>query len=101
MIPEIIEKPPSNVAEYVGAKPNDIREKFVKDLADLLKQDTFNIRTEPILIAWATEAIDKAKPKNYRIMMQRAPVNFGEPGDAFGIFFFERKAPSGAQVRNG
>ncbi len=87
----LIEKPPENVDHYVLAPRNDIREEFVRNLVGLLRQDVFHIRTDVIPLGWATDAAEEAKPKQYRMMMLQTPVNWGEPGTAYGIFYFKRQ----------
>ena len=86
---ELISKPPWNIGAYVESPENDIREKYVECLSLLLRQSVFHVKTTVVPIGWVEEAIKRAEPKQYRIMMQRAEVNFGEVGTAHGIFYFE------------
>jgi hypothetical protein len=86
----IIENAPKNWQDWVTAKPNDNREEYIRDLVGILKQDNFNVRTDDIPIEWATAALKQAPAGAYRLMMQRVPVNFGETGEAFGRFYFQR-----------
>jgi hypothetical protein len=87
----IIENPPKNFVDYVKVPGTDCREQFIKSLSGLFKQTPF-IYTESIPIGWAMDAVKFSKDgKHYSTKMQRVPVNFGEPGTAHGIFYFERQ----------
>ena len=85
----IIKKQPGNINDYVKVPPNNIREEYIRSLVVLLRQRTFNIQTDEIEIEWAETAAQEAPASGFRIMMQQVPVNFGEPGTAFGTFYFE------------
>jgi hypothetical protein len=88
---EFIEKPPENINDYFVLKYQDNHDDFVSKLITALQENTLNFTTGDIPIGWAMDAINFVKPKNYRIRIQRTPVNFGEIGTAYGIFYFERK----------
>jgi hypothetical protein len=88
----LIEKPPENDRDYVVASRNDIEDKFVMNLVRLLRQGTFDIKTDPIPIGWAQRAAEEAPATGYDIMMRQVPVNFGELGTAHGVFYFERQS---------
>jgi hypothetical protein len=93
---EIIENPPANAADYVMVPPTDNRDEFVRALIQLLKEETFNVSTDVIPVEWGV-AVEKAYKaiNSYKMMVARAPDNFGEPGTAkegFGRFYFERQS---------
>jgi hypothetical protein len=85
----IIDKPPTNPSDWVKTPPNDIQSEFVESLAGLLRERTFNVIAEEIPIGWAVEAAKEAPIEDYKVMMQRIPVNFGELGTARGTLYFE------------
>jgi hypothetical protein len=92
---KMIDEPPENHLDYVTAKPNDKEEQFVKDLVGLLRQHTFHIRADSILIDWAERAAKEAPADGYKVMMQQIPVNLDcRPSTAFGTFYFERHTVS-------
>jgi hypothetical protein len=84
-----IEHPPENAEEYVKVPPNDIREEFIRSVADLVNKDNPMICTDVIPLEWAVLAYQSTRLKNrYFVLIVRAPVNFGETGDAHGYFYF-------------
>jgi hypothetical protein len=87
----IIEDKPENHADYVKVPGTDCREEFIKSLVGLLRQDTFHIYTDAIPIEWAVMAEKAAKTSHYLMMLLQVPVNFGETGTAYGIFYFQRQ----------
>jgi hypothetical protein len=87
----IVEQPPENIADYVTAPEKNNDEAYINNLAGLLREANLLIKTDPVEIRLVDEAIKRAKADRYIVTMQRVPVNFGEPGTAFGIFYFELK----------
>jgi len=86
----LIQKPPENLNDCVNVPPNEVRDEFVKSVVGLLRQDGFRIKTDGVPLAWLTDTVIEAA-KDYRIMIQRIPVNLGEQGTARAIFYFERQ----------
>lgn len=85
----IIEQEPKESNMFAEAPYEDEPEKFVLNLAGLLKNGAYNIKTKAVPIGWVTEAVKRSETKRFKISMMRVPVNSGEAGTAFGRFFFE------------
>jgi hypothetical protein len=77
---------------YDVIPPNNNRSEYVTSAIEILNQGKSNITTtkDGIPIDWGLEIQKTATALGYNVRFDKVPVNFGEIGTAFAIFYFER-----------
>lgn len=87
----IVGKGPENQNLFDKIPGTDCREAFIKSLRYYVQAKKERICTDSVPIEWVTMVGKVEDLSPYSVSMQRVAVNFGEPGEAYGKFFFVLK----------